>query len=63
MSAWPGDTAPLPHQAPEDRLAARLAGMVADQPVRVVTPRCCRACGKRGSNRDAAIAVLGRWTA
>ena len=62
MSDWPGDTAPLPHAAPEDRLGVRLAGMVGE-PVRVVTPRCCRACGKRGSNRDAAIELLGRWTA
>jgi hypothetical protein len=25
---WPGDTAPLPHAVAEDRLGARLAGMV-----------------------------------
>lgn len=29
MSDWPGDVAPLPHAATEDRLRARLAGMVA----------------------------------
>ena len=65
MSDWPGDTAPLPHAAPEDRLGARLVGMVAREPARAdVAPlRRCRACGNRGSNRAAAIELLGTWTA